>query len=91
MIRILTVAAVAALIAAPASAQSTRVVTTGKSAEQLQADIVKAAKSVCARASMGASFPREMQAACLKASIDHAVAQSRNPALAARATQVADR
>lgn len=91
MIRILTVAAVAAFIAAPASAQSLRVSTAGKSAEQLQAEIVKAAKSVCARASMGASFPREMMATCMKASIAHAVAQSRDPALASLPTQFAGR
>ncbi|WP_309091389.1 hypothetical protein [Phenylobacterium sp.] len=91
MIRILTVAAVAALIAAPASAQSMRVSTSGKSPEQLHAEIVKAAKTVCARASMGASFPRAMMQTCMKASVEHAVAQSRNPALAAIPTRLASR
>jgi len=91
MIRIVTVAAVAALVAAPANAQTLRVATTGKSAQQLQTEIVKAAKSVCARASMGASFPREMMAACMKASIAHAVAQSGDPALAALPAQFAGR
>lgn len=91
MIRIITVAAAAALIAAPASAQSLRVPTTGKSAEQLHAEIVKAAKAVCARATMGASFPREMKASCIKASVAHAVAQTGNPALAAMPAELAAR
>lgn len=91
MIRILTIAALAALVAAPASAQSMRVSTAGKNAEQIQADIVKAAKSVCARATVGASFPREMMASCMKATIEHAVAQSGDPALASLPTRLASR
>lgn len=91
MIRVLTVAAVAALIAAPASAQSMRVATTGKSSEQLQADILKAAKTVCARATVGASFPREMMSACMKATVEHAVAQTNDPALASLPTRLAAR
>jgi len=91
MIRILTVAAVAALIAAPASAQSMRVAVAGKSSEQVQKDIVKAAKTVCARATVGASFPREMMASCMKATVEHAVAQSGDPALAALPTRLAAR
>jgi gas vesicle protein len=82
MIRILTVAAVAALIAAPASAQSVRVSTNGKSSEQVHAEITKAAKKVCSIATVGASFPREMYASCYKATIQHAVAQANDPALA---------
>ena len=91
MIRILTVAAVAALVAAPASAQSIRVATAGKSAQQLHADIVKAAKTVCNRATVGASFPREMMQTCMKVSVERAVAQSRNPALAEIPTRLASR
>lgn len=72
MIRILTVAAVAALIAAPASAQTARVSLAGKSNDQVQADIAKAAKKVCTQAIVGASFPREMYASCFK----HAVADA---------------
>jgi hypothetical protein len=72
MIRILTVAAVAALIAAPASAQTARVSLVGKSNEQVQVEITKAAKKVCTQAIVGASFPREMYASCFK----HAVADA---------------
>ena len=83
MIRTLTLAAVAMmLVAAPASAQSLRVSTVGKSTEQLHADIAKAAKSVCNLATIGATFPREMYAACYKAAINDAVAKLGDPALA---------
>jgi gas vesicle protein len=82
MIRILTVAAVAALIAAPASAQSVRVPVAGKTTEQLHADITKAAKKVCSMAVVGASFPREMYASCFKHAVADAVAKANDPALA---------
>ncbi|MFN4177453.1 hypothetical protein [Phenylobacterium sp.] len=84
-------AAVATLIAAPAGAQTLRISTAGKSPEQLHAEIVKAAKSVCARATMSSAFPREMRASCMEATIAAALSQSRNPALAAMPTQVASR
>jgi hypothetical protein len=83
MIRILTLAAAAMLIAAPASAQSARVSTAGKSAEQLHVDIDRAAKSVCRLATTGATFPREMYASCYKAAMKDAVAKAGNPALTA--------
>lgn len=92
MIRILTVAAVAALIAAPASAQSARVSTANKSAEQLHADITKAAKKVCNLAVVGASFPREMYASCFKHAVADAVSRTGDPALATVAnTKLASR
>jgi hypothetical protein len=86
MIRIFTLAAVAALIAAPASAQSVKIDLTGKSNAQVQADITKAAKKVCGLAVIGASFPREMYDSCFK----HAVRDA-NTKLAqlAGATQAA--
>lgn len=84
-------AAAAAMIAAPASAQSMRISTAGKSPEQLHAEIVKAAKSVCARATMSSAFPREMRAACMEATVAHALGQSRNPALASMPTRFAAR
>ncbi|MGC3971909.1 MAG: hypothetical protein QM775_32570 [Pirellulales bacterium] len=86
MIRILTVAAAAAmLVAAPASAQSMKVAVTGKTTEQLHIDIAKAAKKVCNQAVVGASFPREMYAACYKATVEAAVTKANDPALAAAA------
>ncbi len=86
MIRLLTIAAAAALcIAAPASAQSMKVAVAGKSTEQLHTDIAKAAKTVCNRAVIGASFPREMYASCFKYAVADAVAKANDPALAAAA------
>ena len=83
MIRILTVAAVAALIAAPASAQSVRVAVAGKNTAELQADIAKAAKKVCTQAVVGASFPREMYASCFKHAVADANAKLGQPQMAA--------
>ena len=84
MIRILTVAAVAALIAAPASAQTARISLAGKSNEQVQVEITKAAKKVCSQAIIGASFPREMYASCFK----HAV-KTANASLGAQSQMAA--
>lgn len=77
MIRILTIAAAAAAIAAPAAAasQAVKISLTGKSPEQVQAEVQKAAKKVCTAASVGASFPREMYATCYKASVESATAK----------------
>jgi hypothetical protein len=82
MIRILAAAAAVAMIAAPAAAQSVRIDTTGKSPQQLHADITRAAKRVCTLASMGASFPQQMYDACYKATVADAVAKAGDPALA---------
>lgn len=77
MMRILTVAAAAAFIAAPAmaAAQTVKVSTVGKDQAQVQAEVQKAAKKVCNAATVGASFPREMYAACYKAAIADASAK----------------
>ena len=83
MIRILTLAATAVLMAAPASAQSLRVSTAGKTPAQLHIDITKAARTVCNLATLGATFPREMYAACYKAAVDNVVTQAADPALTA--------
>jgi len=86
MIRILTLAAVAALAIAPAAnAQSARVAVPGKSPEQLQADIAKAARSVCRLAVVGATFPQEMYDSCYKAAMRDAITQLNDPAVAAAA------
>jgi hypothetical protein len=50
MIRLMTFAAVAALIAAPATAQEVRVKLAGKSAEQARVEVTQAVRSVCIRA-----------------------------------------
>lgn len=75
MIRILTVAAAAAFIAAPAMAQTVKISLAGKSQEQVQTEVAKAAKKVCNAATVGASFPREMYASCYKAAIADASAK----------------
>lgn len=71
MIRILTVAAAAAFIAAPAmaGAQTVKISLAGKDQAQVQAEVQKAAKKVCNAATVGASFPREMYSACFKAAV----------------------
>ncbi|MFZ5719554.1 MAG: hypothetical protein ACOY5Y_08835 [Pseudomonadota bacterium] len=75
MIRFLTVAAAAALIASPAAAQSVTIDTSGKNAQELHVAIADAAKKVCRKAVVGASFPREMYASCYKAAVKTAVAK----------------
>lgn len=83
MIRILTLAVTAGLIAAPACAQTVRIPTAGKSAEQLHAEIAKAARRLCGQAVIGASFPRDELANCMKVTVANAVARSGSPTLAA--------
>ena len=88
MIRILTVAAAVASLAAPAfAADSIRISTTGKSPEQLHAEITKAAKSLCDFAVQNATFPREEMAACMKDTVAAAVVQAHDPALSAIAAK----
>jgi len=81
MIRLITVAAAAALVALPASAQSIRVSTAGKSVEQIRLEVLKAAKSLCARETVGASFPADEMRACVKGTVRTTLAQSSDPAL----------
>jgi hypothetical protein len=81
MIRLLTVAAVAALVAAPASAQSVRINTAGKTPAQVKAEVFKAATRLCALDTNGASFAIEANRACVKNTVTAALAQSSDPAL----------
>lgn len=53
MIRIAVIAAAAALVASSASATEVRVSLTGKSADQINADIVDAARTVCLKDTAG--------------------------------------
>lgn len=82
MLKIATLAAVAAaLVAGPAAAESIHISTTGKSSEQVKAEIEKAAVQLC-RAETGDSLLSfYLQAPCVKATIRAAVAQSNDPAL----------
>ena len=83
MIRLITLAAAAAFIALPASAQSPsiRISTTGKSVEQVKREVFKAAEQLCARETVGASFPIDEQRTCLKNTMRTTLAQSSDPAL----------
>lgn len=81
MIRILTAAAVAALVAAPAYAQSVHISTAGKTPEQLRTEIVRAANRLCTVETQGASFPIQANEACIKHTVATTLAQSKNPAL----------
>jgi hypothetical protein len=85
MIRLITLAAAAALIALPASAQSAaksiRISTAGKSTEQVRAEVFKAARTLCAQETVGASFPIEEMRACMKNTMRTTLAQSSDPAL----------
>jgi hypothetical protein len=81
MIRIITLAAAAALIALPASAQSIRISTAGKSAEQVKLEVAKAARSLCFRETVGASFPVDEMRACTTNTVRKTLAQSSDPAL----------
>ena len=86
MIRIVTLAAAAALVALPASAQSTtaksiHISTAGKSVEQVKAEVFKAARTLCADETIGATFPVDEMRACLKGTMRATFAQSSDPAL----------
>ena len=81
MIRIVTLAAAAALVALPASAHSIRISTLGKSVDQVKLEVAKAARSLCYRETVGASFQAEEMRACMKTTIRKTLAQSSDPAL----------
>jgi hypothetical protein len=81
MIRIVSLAAVAALVALPASARSIRISTTGKSVEQVRMEVAKAAKNLCAHETAGGSFPIDEMRACVRDTMRATFAQSDNPAL----------
>ena len=86
MIRTLILAAAStALFAGSASAQSVSVTVTGKTTEQLHADIAKAAKKVCRQATVGASFPIDMYRSCYDYAVRDAVTKAGDPALASAA------
>ena len=83
MIRIVTLAAAAVtLIAAPASAaDSIRISTAGKTAEQLRAEVQTAARKLCAREIEGSSFPTYEMDACMRLTLRATFAQAENTSL----------
>lgn len=56
MNRIVILAAAAALVALPASAQSIRISTAGKSADQVRAEVFQAARKLCADDTLGGPY-----------------------------------
>jgi hypothetical protein len=81
MNRIAILAAAAVFIGLPASAESIRVSTAGKSPEQIRAEVHKAAVRLCARETVGASFPLEEMSACVNYTVRTTLAQSSDPQL----------
>jgi (p)ppGpp synthase/HD superfamily hydrolase len=65
MLRTITLAAAAALLATAASAQSITISTRDKTPEQVKAAVVKAADKLCYRQTVGASFPIDAQQQCV--------------------------
>ena len=81
MNRIVTLAALAALVALPASAQSIHISTAGKSAEQVRAEVFKAANKLCAQETVGATFRVEEMRACVSQTARATFAQTNDPSL----------
>jgi hypothetical protein len=82
MLRIVTFAAAAAIIAVPAAAQdSIRIPTAGKSVDQVRLEVNAAAHQLCVRAVVGATFPFEEMAACMKHTVNATFARAQDPAL----------
>jgi hypothetical protein len=79
MIRIATLAAVAALVAAPASAQSIRIPLAGKTPHQVNTEVYKAANKLCREMNTGASFPIDAQHICVMNTVHATMAQLKAP------------
>jgi hypothetical protein len=82
MLRIIALAATAAiLIAAPASAQTIKVSTAGKTPAQVQAEVYKAAHTLCALDTFGASYAVDAERACVVNTVRATLSQAKDPAL----------
>jgi hypothetical protein len=81
MNRIAILAAAAALIALPASAQSIHISTVGKSPEQVRAEVAKAAHKLCAKETFGATFWAAEMRACVASTTRATFAQASDPQL----------
>ena len=76
MLRIATLAAVAAVLgAAPASAESIRISTAGKTPAQVKAEVAKAAAKVC-RSNGDAALSYYLERSCVRESMKTALNQS---------------
>jgi len=74
MLRIATLAAVAAVLgAAPASAESIRVYTAGKTADQVKAEVVKAAAELCRSEVGDAALAYYVERSCVRRTVSDAL------------------
>ncbi|RAK58397.1 hypothetical protein DJ021_00520 [Phenylobacterium hankyongense] len=69
----------AALIAAPASAESIRIPLAGKTPHQVNVEVYKAANKLCREMNAGASFPIDAQHVCVMNTVHATMAQLKAP------------
>jgi hypothetical protein len=86
MIKLIALAAVTLLAAAPANAQGVRVSLAGKSVEQIQSDIGSAARTVCWRETQLETFRLDANARCIKATTKAALEKTGDLQAAANAS-----
>jgi hypothetical protein len=84
MTRMLILAAAAALVSLPASAQSIRISTVGKTPDQVRTEVFEAANRLCAVATYGASFPVDEMRACVDFTTRAALGQAADQKLTHR-------
>ena len=75
MNRLITLAAAAAILATPAAAAEIRVSLVGKTAEQVHADIVRAASDLCWKQHRRDDLRMYVYPACIRGSVKNAIAQ----------------
>lgn len=80
---VLAASAIATLVAVPASAQEVRIKVAGRPAAEVRAEIVKAASTVCWKDVRGEALAGYLYPACIRASVNDAVAKINSPALSA--------
>lgn len=76
MLRTITLAAAAALLATAASAQSITVNMRDKTPDQIKAEVTKAADKLCYRQTVGASFPIDAQQQCVASTVRKTLEQA---------------
>lgn len=81
MNRIAILAAAAALIALPASAETIRVSTAGKTPTQVRAEVFQAARKVCQAEVAGYAYRIDAARACVDSTVRATLAQSSDPGL----------
>lgn len=88
MTRIAIAAAIAALVAVPAAAQtqSIAISTTGKTSAQVESEARAAARAVCADAARGIVLPLSAYTSCVNTNMAQVRAQLADPALAKAAS-----